>query len=168
MLTVCQALNKTPICFYRLGKYEDIHNATQTLNPKNYLGSVEFQIWKFLSLKVCIAHKPAVLKHSPQKDNSFCGLPLLYQTQMIFFPNRKRTFKKIFVAWSLSVSTRKRTTSLLSLSTFSKLESDLELWQSGSLEHKNASSMRADSLGEWGRQFCLIMYPLVPWTVPGT
>lgn len=66
------------------------------------------------------------------------------------------------------MNTHKRTTSLLSLSTFSKLESDLELWQTGSLEHKNASSMRADSLGGWGRQFCLIMYPFMPCTVPGT
>lgn len=99
----------------------------QTSNQRHYLGSVEFQIWEFLSLKVSIAHKPAVLKHSPQEDNSFCSLPLLYQIQMIFFPNRKKAFKKICGLESFCQVLIKEPHHSLALALSSKLGLVLEL-----------------------------------------
>lgn len=39
-----QALYKTSIRSYRLGKEEDTKEAAETVNLRSYLGSVEFQI----------------------------------------------------------------------------------------------------------------------------
>lgn len=168
---MCQALYKTPICSIGQGSKKIGMKQPRPWAKRITWGPLSFRSGNFCRSRSASPTNRPFWNTAHKKTIHSVAFLCSIKHKWSFFQTGKGLSRRWLWPGALLPVLIKEPHHSFVLALPAKLESDLELWQTGSLEHKNVSSMRADGFFLEGGGVNDVLFndvPLVPWTVPDT